>query len=230
MATNNRLMLAVAVTATSIGALFFTGPATAVTESPMRKVLESNQFSEFLIKSSVYPKSSRDVFHKDTRKWEHGIPRVTRPTIYEPDVYTWELAMAAHRRQLAAMVPPPSPMPLPVMPAQMAPPMMIPPAPGQVQLTPLGPDGGYRELPANADMRMDALLSRAQQGGMGPGGQLRAESIKQRLIDHMNALSAPTTPAMGGPGAGGPSVPVLPQNLPRGKGADSYDQSYDRAE
>ena len=224
MAMKQRLMLVLAATATTVGALVLSSPATAVTDSPSRKILEMNQFSELSIKTSIYPKSSHDVFHKDSRKWERGMKRLTRPVIYEPDVYTWELAMAAHRRQLAAMAPPPAPVPLPVAPVEMAPPMMVPPSPGQVQLTPLGP--GNRELPANADQRMEMMLSRAQQSGLGPGSPLRAQSIKQRLLDHMNSLTTSPVQDVGN----APAVPILPQNLPRGKGADSYDQSYDRGD
>ena len=70
------------------------------------------------------------------------------------------------------------------------------------------------------------MLSRAQQNGLGPGSPLRAQSIKQRLLDHMNSLNTPAGQDVGN----APAVPVLPQNLPRGKGADSYDPSYDRSD
>ena len=102
---------------------------------------------------------------------------------------------------------------------------MPPAGPGQVQLTPLG-DGGFaaaKPLPADADAKMDRILQRAQSSGLSPDSQLRANDIKQRILDHMNSLNTPAPSAMP---TNAPSVPILPGPLPGGTPADSFDRTY----
>ncbi|MBF0502420.1 MAG: hypothetical protein HQM09_19935 [Candidatus Riflebacteria bacterium] len=218
---NKNYLVLAAASISMVGAFWLTSPATAVTDGNMRRTLEDNHFSENLITSAIYPKSSHDVFHMENRVYIHGLPRVTRPHIYEPDTYTWELAMAAHYKKRSLMVPPANLSPESVQPMPMTQPMMTPSDPGQVRLTPLNPEtGAFRPLPPDADAKMDMLLSRAQTAGITPDGQFKADSIKQRLLDHMNSMNSAGV-------ANQPSVPLLPQNLPRGKAGDSYDESYD---
>ncbi|MFZ2955667.1 MAG: hypothetical protein WA705_02065 [Candidatus Ozemobacteraceae bacterium] len=217
---NKRLAVFAAASVTMLGAFWLTGPATAVTDGAMRHSLEANQFSEMAITSAIYPKTSHDIYHRENRAYVHGLPKTTIPLIYEPDVYTWQLAMAAHQKKRAVLLPPAGMVPETVQPFPMTPPGMAFAAPAQVQLTPLGPDSGaYRPLPPDSEAKMETILSRARSTGVTPDGQLRADSIKQRLLEHMNSLNAPA--------ADNPSVPLLPQNLPRGQAGDSYDESYD---
>lgn len=215
----------VAVLALPICILWSTAPARAVTDGPTRQVLEREFFSEHLIKSSIYPKSNHDVYVKEKRKAVHGMT-LQQQLIYEPDVYTWELAMAAHRKQLAEN-PPQVAVPAPdvVTPFPMIPGGMPPAPPMQVQLTPLG-DGGIaasKPLPGDADMKMERLLTRAQSAGMTPDSRLKADQIKQQLLDHMNSLDTPA-PAPSMPSA--PAVPLLPGPMPAGTPADSFDRTY----
>ncbi|MBP7633841.1 hypothetical protein KBA41_06700 [Candidatus Ozemobacteraceae bacterium] len=222
-----KFVLPVAVLSLPFCILWATAPARAVTDGSTRQVFEKREFSEFLIRSSIYPKSRHDVFVKEKRKKVPGV-NVQQQLIYEPDVYTWELAMAAHRKQMAEN-PPVVAVPAAdvIAPVPMLPGAMPPAGPGQVQLTPLG-DGGFaaaKPLPADADAKMDRILQRAQNSGLSPDSELRASQIKQRILDHMNSLNAPapTAPAMP---SNAPNVPILPGPLPGGTPADSFDRTY----
>lgn len=221
-----KILVVLGVFVILVGGWWLTTPATAITDGPMRQFLENAHFSEFLIKSSLHPKTSHDVYAKDKRQFIHGLPRTNLPYIYEPDVLTWELAMAQHRKQVFD-VPPTMDAPLPdfLAPAPMLPAGMLPGAPGQVQLTPLGDQSYYsRPLPPNADQTMDRLMQRARLQGMSAQSPLQAEAIRQQLQSHMNSLNtpAPAAPAFGMP----PMAPVRPANMPRGKGGDSFDRTY----
>ncbi len=219
-----KFVVPVAVLSLPFCILWATAPARAVTDGTTRQVLEKREFSEFLIRSSIYPKSRHDVFVKEKRKKVPGVS-VQQQLIYEPDVYTWELAMAAHRKQMAEN-PPVVAVPAAdvIAPVPMLPGAMPPAGPGQVQLTPLG-DGGFaaaKPLPADADAKMDRILQRAQNSGLSPDSELRASQIKQRILDHMNSLNAPA-PTMP---SNAPAVPILPGPLPGGTPADSFDRTY----
>lgn len=205
--------------------LWATGPARAVTDGPTRLFLEQRHFSEHLIKSSIYPKSRHDVYVKEKRKAVQGV-NVQQQLIYEPDVYTWELAMAHHRQQMAER-PPLVAVPAAdvIAPVPMFPGAMPPSSPDQVQLTPLG-DGGIaaaRPLPGDADAKMERMLLRAQSSGLNPDSQLRANQIKQQILEHMNSLNTPQPTPFS---ANTPNVPILPGPLPGGTPADSYDRTY----
>lgn len=200
----------------TLAALYAVHPVTALTDGPTRKTLEANAFSERLIRASIYAKDSREYFNEEKRRFVHGIPRVQEPLIYEPDVYTWELAMATQRRQIAAMNPPMAPIPGVVQPIPMEPTIAPPMAPDQVQLTPLGTAGLPSYAPmVNPDVRMDSMLARARASGIRPDGQLRALEIKQKLLNHMNGVQQQ-----------GPALPILAPQAPRGQAGDSYDDKY----
>jgi len=222
-----KFVIPVAVLSLPFCILWATAPARAITDGPTRQVLEKEFFSEHLIKSSIYPKSRHDVYVPEKRKAVHGMS-LQQQLVYEPDVYTWELAMATHRKQMAEN-PPQVAVPSPdvIAPFPMAPGAMPPASPDRVQLTPLG-DGGiaaYKPLPGDADAKMERLLTRAQGAGLGPDSQLKADQIKQRLLDHMNSLNTPAPSAA--PFSGNaPAVPVLPGPMPGGTAADSFDRTY----
>jgi hypothetical protein len=198
-------------------ALWAVDPVTALTDGPVRREMEAWGFTETLIKASLYPKSSHDVYSVSKRQPIHGIPRINKEIIYEPDVYTWELAMTAHRQQIAAMMTPSPIDPGVVQPSYAVPSPMLAESPGQVQLTPLDPGQNWRPLPSDATARMQGMLDRARMDGIRPDQQLKAQSIKQRLLDHINSLG-------GGSSIAAPQPPVLA--LPRGRAGDSYDQDY----
>jgi len=215
----SRIILIFAVSLFVIPILWLADPVTAVTDTPMRKNLEFHGFNERLIRCTLYPKSTHDVYQPEKREYINGLRRITKDLIYEPDKYTWELAMAAHRRQIAELTSLPLPPPGAVQPVPMEPYAPIPTPPGQIQLTPLGTPQPNWELPPEADQKMQNLLSRARSIGVGPGGQLRGASIKQRLLEHLDSLN------QSGPNPTfGPNPPVLPP--PRGKAGDSYDRGF----
>ncbi len=87
----------------SVIMLLSTEPAQAVLEGTSRDRLEFLDYSETLIKHSLYAKSGRDTFNANKKKYVRGLKRHNEPRIYEPDVYTWELAMAEHRKKMNAL-------------------------------------------------------------------------------------------------------------------------------
>jgi hypothetical protein len=196
-----------------------------VLEGPNRERFEHLDFSENIIKAGLYAKTGRQVFNHDQNNFVRGIHESNAPLIYEPDVYTWELAMARHRKKLAELAPPQQP-PIPlVSPVPMSGPNMLPTSPMPVQLTPIGPQSVYEStgtLPEDAQNRMNNMIYRARARGLHPGSDLRANEIKQKLVDHMNSLGgqeqygAPTIPAL---------LPAVP-DLPRGRRGDSYDSGF----
>ena len=196
-----------------LSALWVINPVTAITDGTMRKNLESNGFNERLIEAAIYPKSSHDVYSQQKRQYVHGINRVTKDMIYEPDVYTWKLAMGAHRGQVAAQNPPPPPAPELVQPIPMEPSIIPPVGPEQVQLTPLESGQPNRILMPDADAKMQALLTRARKSGIRSDGLLSGTSIKRKLLNHINSMNNP------------PSLPTLP-SLPSGQRGDSCDPQY----
>jgi len=203
-------------------------PAHAVLEGPNRERFEHLDFSEHMIRSGLYAKSGKAVFNRDQKRFVRGIKESNAPLIYEPDVYTWELAMSEHRKKLAQLAPPQEP-PIPmVSPVPMSGPGMLPISPMPVQLTPIGPQAVYESsatLPADAQQRMNDMVYRARARGLHPGSDLRAHEIKQRLVDHMNRLGGDGSGAQ----YGSPSIPaLLPAlpDLPKGRRGDSYDSDF----
>ncbi len=203
-----------------MGVAITTSPVMAELDGSMRDQMEFLDFSEHMIREGLYPKTGHDVFDRDKKGFVRGIRPHNAPMIYEPDVYTWELAMAEHNKKLALAKPmavaiPVSPM---VTPSPMTPPHLLPAAPAPVQLTPIGPQAvmeNQEMLPPNANERMARMAYRARARGLYPGRDLRAEKIKQKLVDHMNSL-----------GQNSGYIPALMPALPKGKAGDSYDSEF----
>ena len=215
-----------AALAAIFGIVFFNQPAEAVLEGSNREQMEFLDFSETMIRDGLYAKTGKAVFNRSQKKFVRGITESNAPHIYEPDVYTWELAMAEHRKKLAAMAPPPVPPDGLVTPVPMAPGGVLPTSPQPLVLTPTGPQSVYETtapLPADAEARMNNMIYRARARGLHPTRELRAEELKQKLIDHMNATGG------GAAQYGSPSIPaLLPAlpDLPRGTRGDSYDSEF----
>ncbi len=85
--------------------VFSSMPAEAILEGSNRDRMEFLDFSERMIKNGLYANSGRNTFSQTKRKYVRGVKRHNEPHIYEPDVYTWELAMEKHRKKLEAMAP-----------------------------------------------------------------------------------------------------------------------------
>lgn len=175
-------------------------PAQAILEGSNRDRMEYLDFSENAIKASLYAKTGRATFNRDKRSFVRGIKRHNEPKIYQPDVYTWELAMAEHRKKLQAMNPAPVPTDN-VAPVPMTADGIIPGNPAPVAVSPVGVDG-LPETPGRTVGHTD----------------FRAAQIKQKIIDHMNSLDARDAAN---------NIPALqPAVYPRGHRGDSYDASY----
>lgn len=216
----SKLTIVVTIGVLLVTVFWLNEPVTGVTDGHMRRVLEASHFGERIIQATIYPKSSHDVYQKQKRQFVHGLPRVTQEYIYEPDVYTWELAIKKHRREIDTLQPPAPPPPGTVQPVPMAPTEIAPVAPNQVYLTPLGDGQIIQQVPSDADVRMQHLLDRARAAGMKPDSTLKAQSIKQRLLDHMQGTGSDPANQYQAP----PNLPVL--SLPQGKRGDSFDSGY----
>ena len=94
-------------------------PAQAVLEGSNRERMEYLEFSETLIKDTLYAKKGKNTFNNDKKEYVRGVRRHNEPRIYEPDVYTWELAMNEHRSKLQLMNPTPDLPPVKVSPTPM---------------------------------------------------------------------------------------------------------------
>ncbi len=201
-------------------------PAMAILEGSNREQMEYLDFSEPMIRNSLYATTGRAVFNRDQKAFVRGIKVHNAPHIYEPDVYTWELAMAEHRKKLAAMAPPEQPPVGLVTPSPMSPNGLLPTDPMPLTLTPVGPQAvieGTLPLPADSQNKMNSMVYRARARGLHPGSDLRAEDIKQRLLQHMNSLGAE------GGQPGNPSIPALMPalpDLPGGTRGDSCDTQF----
>jgi len=220
-----------AALAAVLGITFFNQPVEAVLEGSNRERLEYLDFSETMIREGFYAKPGKAVFNRSQRKFVRGINENNAPRIYEPDVYTWELAMADHRKKIASMAPPALPPDGLVTPVPMSAGGILPTSPQPLILTPTGPQSVYEStmpLPADAQQRMNNMIYRARARGIQPTRELRAEQLKQKLIDHMNSSS-------GGAQYGSPSIPALlpalpdlprDKRLPRGTRGDSFDGEF----
>lgn len=201
-------------------------PAQAVLEGSNREQMEYLDFSETMIRDGLYAKTGRAVFNRDHKTFIRGIKEHNAPYIYEPDVYTWELAMAEHRKKLAAMAPPEQPPVGLVTPTPMTPGGVLPSDPMPLTLTPMGPQAvieGTAPLPADSQQKMNDMVYRARARGLHSGSDLRAEEIKQQLIQHMNSLGAESAQP------GTPSIPALMPalpDLPSGTRGDSCDAGF----
>ncbi|MDN5280754.1 MAG: hypothetical protein PWR01_4719 [Clostridiales bacterium] len=208
--------LAKGLAVAGIAAVTLWQPALAELQGPIREQMEYLDFSETMIRDGLYAKSGHDVFNKNKRAFVHGIKEHNAPRIYEPDVYTWELAMAEHRKKLDRLAPPAAPQIAPVTPSTMTPLPILPSGPAPVQLTPVGPQAVIenQQLPSDAQQTMNQMVYRARQRGLYPDRELRAEEIKQKLLNHMNSLGQQQ------------SIPALMPALPPGTRGDSYDSEF----
>lgn len=78
-------------------------PAEAVLEGSNRNRMEFLNYSEHMIKSGLYAKTGKDTFNRDRKRFVRGIKRHNEPRIYQPDVYTWELALQEHRKKISGL-------------------------------------------------------------------------------------------------------------------------------
>ena len=147
-----------AVAVCSVILLATNEPAQAVLEGSNRDRMEYLDFSENVIRAGLYAKTGKVTFNHDKKKYVRGVKRHNEPKIYQPDVYTWELAMNEHRKKLQAMAPAPD---HPI---------------ANVSPVPMGQDG---ILPLNPSPNMV--------GGRA-ANDYKAEDIKRRIIEHMNSL------------------------------------------
>ena len=148
-----------AVSVCAVIMLVANDPAQAVLEGSNRDRMEFLDFSESIIKSGLYAKTGKVTFNHDKKKYVRGVKRHNEPRIYQPDVYTWELAMNEHRKKMQALAPVPAPPMATVAPVPMA----------QEPVLPMNP------APNVAD-------------GKPAGTDFKAEDIKRRIIEHMNSL------------------------------------------
>lgn len=207
--------------------LCLTGTAVmAVTDGEQRRNLEAMEFGEEIIIRALHATPGKQVFSREKRKFVRGLPRVTLPLIYEPDVYTWELATSELKPRVRQRPPGPEPLAGFVAPVTMHPPLLSPRPPGQVQLTPLSPySNETMALPNDAAGRMNQMLHRAENAGFTRDDPLRGDAMRQRLVDHVNRPGVAPVPP-GYTRGGFPTPPPFPKNLPTGRATYSYDGDY----
>jgi hypothetical protein len=85
--------------------VFLSLPAEAVLEGSNRERMEFLDFSERMIRDGLYAKSGSSTFSSEKRSFLRGVRRQNEAHIYEPDVYTWHLAMEAHKKKLESIAP-----------------------------------------------------------------------------------------------------------------------------
>ncbi len=78
-------------------------PAEAVLEGSNRDRMEFLNFSETIIKDGLGAKTGKATFNREQKKYVRGIRRHNEPRIYQPDVYTWELALQEHRKKISGL-------------------------------------------------------------------------------------------------------------------------------
>ena len=76
-------------------------------EGSNRERMEFLDFSEKMIRSGLYANTGNNSFSRENKRFVRGVKRHNEPYIYEPDVYTWRLAMDEHRKKMEKMAPPP---------------------------------------------------------------------------------------------------------------------------
>ena len=152
----------------SVVVLLSMEPAQAILEGSNRDRMEYLDFSEKIIKNGLYAKTGKVTFNHNKKKFVRGVKRHNEPKIYQPDVYTWELAMTEHRRKMQAMAPTP-----------------------EVPVTNIAPTPMVEESILPADPVPPAPVARRR-------SDCRAEDIKRRIVEHMNSLDEkyPSNPSM----------------------------------
>ncbi len=83
--------------------------AKAVIEGSNRERMEYLDYTETIIKDALYAKRGNATYSKEQKKYIRGVDVHNEPRVYEPDVYTWELAMQEHKKRLQDMAPPEMP-------------------------------------------------------------------------------------------------------------------------
>lgn len=78
-------------------------PAEAVLEGSNRDRMEFLNFSETIIKDGLYARTGKATFNRAQKKFVRGVKRHNEPRIYQPDVYTWELALQEHRKKISGL-------------------------------------------------------------------------------------------------------------------------------
>lgn len=78
-------------------------PAEAVLEGSNRDRMEFLNFSETIIKDGLCASTGKATFNRAQKKYVRGIRRHNEPRIYQPDVYTWELALQEHRKKISGL-------------------------------------------------------------------------------------------------------------------------------
>lgn len=157
------------------------------TDTQLRQFLEQHYFSEEIIKFSLYAKSSKDVYCYQKRKFVHGLPRVTLPFIYEPDVLTWQLAMQEHNKMLAVDSNRNINTPIPTIsaPIPILPEAPLPNSPSQITLTPLS-DGTLTSKSYisydSANETINKIIDRAKKKNLNRQNKLKGQKLKEELI------------------------------------------------
>lgn len=204
--------------ASIIGAALAPAAVKAELGGPTRSQMEQLDMSEHLIRNTLYAPKGRQVFNSKDRRFIRGVKVHNAPLIYEPDVYTWELAMAEHRQKRARLVPDPQPSPMGISPAPMAPAHLLPARPEPLRITPLAPQTVQESLPPDAQDRMNQMVYRARARSLDPNQPLRAMELRQKLVDHINRPAAQPQSSL--------QIPALMPALPPGRRGDSFDSSY----
>lgn len=208
--------------ATVISAALAPATVNAELAGSTRSQMEQLDMSEHLIRNTLYAPKGRQVFDRKNRRFVRGVKLHNAPLIYEPDVYTWELAMAEHRQERARLTPDPQPSPMGVTPAPMTPAQLLPATPQPLHITPLAPQTVQEYLPQDAQEKMNQMVYRARARSIDPNQPLRASELRQKLVDHMNRPAAQPRSSLQIPAL----MPALPPALPPGRRSDSFDSSY----
>ena len=134
--------------------------AQAVLEGTQRDRMEYLDFSEKRIRHGLYARTGKATFNHNKKNFVRGVKRHNEPKIYQPDVYTWELAMSEHRKKMQALAPAP-----------------------EIPITNIAPSPMTQEaiIPSDPEPQPPVVRSR---------NDFRAEDIKRRIIEHMNSLDA----------------------------------------
>lgn len=207
-----------------------------------REQMERLDYSETLIRSTVLAREGRDIFNPESRRFVRGIRAGRIPIIYEPDVYTWELAMQEHRRQMGQkMLQRQSQLMQRTQPhtqfERVSPSVL--PLPGMLPQRP-GPRSGshayeiisQQPLPNGADYLMNQMSQRARMRSIDPNQAPRGQQIHQRLsqsANYNNIDSRVQQQIAGQENRQRLPIPALQpasHHLPAGRKGDSFNAEY----
>ncbi len=179
----------------------------AVLEGSLRNQAEFLDYSEHSIKQAFYPKKSHDVFNNKKKAYVHGVKRHNEPVIYEPDVYTWELAMEEHRRKMAKMFPKKLPNPVEMKPVVVEPPVVVPLIPAQRLISPK----------VNKNKVVYPAILSPQGYPIDPYSPMNNPTIRRKLRKQLRQINKMYE---------GRYVPAYVPALPYGNSGDSCDVNY----